>query len=165
MIRLFKPNSVSNFFQKFILDDMQNNIHLIEMLKPYLKYLKHTLKNKNMPYPLVIFDVDGTLLEFGTNLSIQPVVDFYHQVKKLGYHTVVLTARTNQMKSITIKSLKKYGIDDYDQIIFRPSIDMDAAQYKLAERKKLATSYEIVANVGDRMSDFYGGYNGKIVKI
>jgi hypothetical protein len=42
---------------------------------------------------------------------------------------------------------------------------MDAAQYKLAERKKLATSYEIVANVGDRMSDFYGGYNGKIVKI
>jgi phosphoglycolate phosphatase-like HAD superfamily hydrolase len=113
--------------------------------------------------PLVIFDVDGTLVD---SLSpISPTISFYHNVINMGYHTVILTSRSEQNKEKTIDLLDRFGVKGYDYLIFRPDTEKETTKFKTNIRKLLATSYDIVANVGDRMFDFEGGYNGKIIHI
>lgn len=158
--------SISNFIHKYILDDLYKNVLISETLQPYLVYLKKQIKKPHTNTPLVIFDIDGTLIDFFLQQPIEPTIDFYQNVVKMGYHTVLLTARSMNRESETIELIHRYGIKNYDEIIFRqPAQEQDFGSYKLKQRKKLATKYEIVANVGDSMSDFYGGWNGKIIKI
>jgi predicted secreted acid phosphatase len=118
--------------------------------------------------------VDDTLLDCGKISkrfplfdSLQPTVEFYRYVKDLGYRTVILTARNESRRETTIKNLQHIKITDYDDIIFRTKNDIDYsfAKYKLNQRKNLAKKYTIIANIGDQLSDFEGGYNGKIIKI
>jgi predicted secreted acid phosphatase len=165
---------LSNIFNKLLLEDselgnrlqtFQKKFSIIESLQPYIQFLKTQSKSKHERIPIVIFDIDGTLIDFWSQEAIEPTVDFYKTAKKLGYHTVILTARLKDMKSQTIKKLNEIGIKNYDEIIFRDYLFQDIGDFKLSQRKKLATNYDIVANVGDRITDFKGGYNGKIIKI
>jgi predicted secreted acid phosphatase len=174
---------ISNIFNKFIpdvlplvalattttgvdgIEDFQKKFMVIESLQPYIHFLKSKSKIKYERVPVVIFDIDGTLVDFWTQEAIEPTIDFYNKIIKLGYHTIILTARLKDMKNQTIKKLNQIGIKNYDQIIFRDYLFENIADYKLNQRKKLATNYDIVANVGDRITDFKGGYNGKIIKI
>lgn len=184
-----KTKSVFDLFHlpKFAFEDFQKNYLIIESLQPYLSFLekqsnkKHQLiqshrshpdrkiqshrSDTDLKIPIVIFDIDGTLVDYYSQESIDPVVDFYKQVLKMGFHTVILTARLKDMKKSTVKLLNKIGIKKYDDIIFRDHWMDSFGKYKLDQRKKLATTYDIVANVGDMITDFQGGYNGKIIKI
>lgn len=155
----------SSFMDKFVFEQIQNNLMISETLHPYLVYLKKEIKKDHLNTPLVIFDIDGTLVNFVSEEGIEPTIDFLHEVQKIGYSIVLLTGRIESMKTETIKLLNKLGVKNYDQIIFRSNNTNNIGDYKLNERKKLATKYSIVANVGDMIHDFKGGFNGKIIKI
>lgn len=156
------------------LDEWMKNISISEILYSYLPYINSEIKKNHTNPPLIIFDVDDTLVDtskfsrkFPLLEGLEPTITFYQYVKELGYHTVILTARTIERKDITIQNLQRLKIKDYDDIIFRTKDDTKHSfgKYKLIQRKKLAKKYTIVANVGDQVWDFEGGYNGKIIKI
>jgi len=155
---------VGQKIHRFI-DKVNQDICLKEMLKSYSRFLKSELSNHkhSVKPPLVIFDVDGTLVDLTS--PIPPTISFYQNVKDMGYHTIILTARSEQIKDRTIDLLNKFGVKGYDDIILRPEKEKETAKFKTNVRKKLATSYDIVANVGDRIFDFEGGYNGKIIHL
>ena len=157
-----------------MMDEWIKNSTISEVLLNYIPYIDKEIKNKHTKPPLIIFDVDDTLLDtskiskkFPLLDGLDPTITFYHHVKNMGYHTVILTARKDYMKDTTIRNLERYQIDDYDHIIFRKEDDKyhSFGKYKLQQRKKLAQNYTIIANVGDKVTDFQGGYNGKIIKI
>jgi predicted secreted acid phosphatase len=107
--------------------------------------------------------VDGTLID--SHSPITPTITFYQSIVNMGYHTVILTARSEQNKDTTIDLLNRYGIKGYDYLFLRPDKEKELVKFKMNIRKQLATSYDIVANVGDRIFDFEGGYNGKIIHV
>jgi hypothetical protein len=81
--------------------------------------------------------------------------------------SVILTARNEMKREITIKNLERYKVNEYDEIIFRSTKDFPFSfgKYKLHQRKKLSEKYTIIANVGDQSTDFEGGFNGKVIQI
>lgn len=145
------------------------------------------------PQSLIIFDVDDTafynyqwqdkakfiwehqpkLLEARkTQISpaIEPVLNFYKAIKKLGYKTIFLSSRNQGAYEEYYDNLIKLGYTTFEELIlipdkmaFDPTIR--TKDWKLKMREKLAQKYTIVGNVGDRNKDFYGGYNGYKVKL
>jgi predicted secreted acid phosphatase len=156
------------------IDEWIKTSSLNEILYSYIHYINQEIKKTYTKPPLIIFDVDDTLLDtskitkkFPLFEGLDPTITFYHYVKELGYHTIILTARYETRKSITISNLNRLNIKNYDDIIFRTKEDLNYSygKYKLNQRKKLSQNYTIIANVGDQITDFEGGYNGKIIKI
>jgi predicted secreted acid phosphatase len=137
-------------------------------------YIQEEIKKNDTKPPLIIFDVDDTLLDTSRMSKKFPLFDgldqtirFYKQVQNIGCHTVLLTGRSEKKRDITIQNLDRLKIKNYDEIIFRRDEDNhdSFAKYKLEKRRKLAEKYTIIANIGDQITDFEGGYNGKIIQI
>lgn len=155
------------------LQEQEKISEISETLLSQIPYLEKEITNSHSKPPLIIFDVDDTLLDsskiskkFPLFDGIEPSILFYQYVKDLGYHTVILTARPEIKRDITIQNLERYKIKDFDQIILRSQEDpYSFDKYKLKQRKILNDKYTIIANVGDQPSDFEGGYNGKVIKI
>jgi predicted secreted acid phosphatase len=155
------------------LEEQEKISAISETLLSHIPYLEKEIKTHPNKPPLIIFDVDDTLLntskiskKFPLFDGIEPSILFYQYVRDLGYHTIILTARPESKREITIQNLQRYKVKDYDQIIFRNRDDpYSFGKYKLQQRKKLNDTYTIIANVGDQHSDFEGGYNGKIIQI
>jgi len=154
-------------FENYI-KEIQN---IIDSNKPYfLNYSSTSNKPK-----MVVFDIDDTLLStvgmndscFVTFPRIKPVVEFYYFLKKLGYRIVLITARQQTVDSITKKNLISEGIVGYDDLFSRSMMDnfIPIGLYKMNKRKYLSDKYDIVGNIGDQTTDFYGGYNGKSIKL
>ena len=156
------------------LEEQEKISSISEVVLSYIPYLEEEIKKHHTKPPLIIFDVDDTLLDtskiskkFPLFDGIEPSITFYQYAKDLGYHTVILTARSEMKRDITIQNLERWKVKDYDQIILRGKEDIPFSfgKYKLDQRKKLNERYTIVANVGDQPTDFEGGYNGKIIRI
>lgn len=144
---------------------------ILDLHKPYfVNYISSSDKPK-----MVIFDIDDTLLStvgmndtcFVTLPRLKPVVEFYYFLKKLGYRIVLITARQQSVDTITKKNLMSEGIVGYDQLFSRSTIDnyIPIGLYKMNKRKYLSDRYDIVGNIGDQVTDFFGGYNGKSIKL
>ena len=151
------------------LDECIKNTSINEVLYSYLPYVNMEIKKSHTKPPVIIFDVDNTLLDtskisrrFPLFDGLQPTITFYNYVKDLGYRIIILTGRPIERKDTTISNLHRLKIKDYDDIIFRTKDDTkdSFATYKLNQRKKLSQNYTIIANIGDKVSDFEGGYNG-----
>jgi hypothetical protein len=102
-----------------------------------------------------------------TSTPIQPVLNLYNAVKKLGYKIAFLSSlRTIEMEK-TKNRLADAGYKDYDELILKNTLDLTSttAAWKRGERKKLAERYLIAGCVGDRPQDFEGGYTGYKVKL
>jgi len=168
-------NRILNHLHKIhLLDEWIKNSTLNTLLLSYSEYIDKQIKKSYSKPPLIIFDIDDTLLDtskISKNFPLfdpfNPTLTFYQYVKESGYHTVILTARNESMKDITIRNLNKFKILDYDEIIFRTHKDIKDSfgKYKMKQRKRLSEKYTIIANVGDNLTDFQGGFNGKIIKI
>lgn len=139
---------------------------------------------------LIIFDIDDTAITSYTKTNnfcflwdsneqcdvtraqltgtpIQPVLNLYNTVKKLGYKTAFLSSlRTIELEKTKAK-LAAAGYTDYDAIILKNTLDLTSttAAWKLGKRKKLAEQYHIAGCVGDRPQDFEEGYTGYEVKL
>jgi predicted secreted acid phosphatase len=145
-----------------------------EVLTSFIPYIEEEIKKEHNKPPLIIFDIDDTLLDtsklskrFPLLDGLDPTITFYQFVKDIGYHTILLTARDESKRDITIQNLNRLKINHYDDIIFRTNQDTKYSfgKYKLKQRKRLSKNYTIIANLGDQPTDFEGGYNGKIIKI
>lgn len=156
------------------LEQQEKISSISEVVLYYIPYLEEEIKKSHPTPPLILFDVDDTLLDtskiskkFPLFDGIEPSISFYQYVKNLGYHTIVLSARNENKRDITIQNLERLKIKDYDEIILRSKEDIPFSfgQYKLNQRKKLDEKYTIIANVGDQPTDFEGGYNGKVIRI
>jgi len=168
-------DKITSFLNRiYKIDEWIKNSEISEILFSHLSYLNQKIK-ENHKYPsLIIFDIDDTLLDtskFSKNFpmfdGLDPTITFYQYVMDLGYHVVLLTARKEDRRNATIRNLDRLGIKGYDDLIFRKDEDLGISfgKYKLKERKNLSKNYTIIANIGDQISDFEGGYNGKIIKI
>jgi predicted secreted acid phosphatase len=147
------------------------NYELTEILFSYVDYLNEQSQKEFTKPPLIIFDIDNTLLncvslkKFPILEGIDPSITFYKYVKELGFHTVLLTARKEEKREITIKNLNRVGIQNYDLLIMRENKQDTIGKFKLKQRIQLSKKYTIIANVGDQITDFEGGYNGKIINL
>ena len=168
-------DKITSFFHKIHkFNEWKKNSAITEVLFIELPYFTQQIEKAYTKPPLIIFDIDDTLLDtekFSKNFplfdGIDPAVTLYNYLLDLGYHIVILTARKEDRRETTIYNLNRIKVKNYDELIMRKETDLGVsfAKYKLQERIKLSRNYTIVANIGDQMSDFEGGYNGKIIKI
>ena len=144
---------------------------------------------------VIIFDVDDTALynyhhmdkfefiwrlqpellkarENNKPLVIKSVLVLYNWLKQLGFTFIFLTSRSagNSGYEQTHRELSETGYTEFERLICMPdelAFDktVKTAQWKLSMRKELADKYDIVGCVGDRDSDFEGGFTGYIVKL
>jgi hypothetical protein len=114
----------------------------------------------------VIFDIDDTLVT-NNNIPITNVINFYNYIRKeLKLSTVIITARRKTSEYHTKKLLENLKIDDYDHLFMRSNYYIkNISFYKYEIRRCLSEKYDIVANVGNYYTDFFGGHNGIIIKI
>jgi predicted secreted acid phosphatase len=162
-----------------------NRIHKIEewitisqitkLLFSYVDFLKEESKKTFEKPPVIIFDLDNTLLnsdklnKFPILEGIEPTITFYNFVKDLGFHTIIITGRKEELRERTVNNLNRAKIINYEDLIMRKKDEegkeITISKFKCLQRKILSKEYTIIANVGDQLSDFEGGYNGKIIKV
>ena len=162
----------SFFFKMNKVDEWKKNSALTELLFSHLTYFTEQIEMNHPNPPVVIFDIDDTLLDTGKFSKsfplmdgFEPTITLYNYLLDLGYHLIILTARREERRHATEANLKKLKIKNYDELIMRKDSNESFGKFKLRERKNLSKNYTIIANIGDQFSDFEGGYNGKIIKV
>ena len=151
----------------------KNNLNS-KFLENYFKKLEHLLQDMKIELklfsfpttPVVIFDIDNTLIlnidDHRNTLSYnneifanKPVIDLYNFILyDLKYKIIIITARNIKYISSTENLLNSIGIINYDKIIMRDNDFINIAFFKLKNRKIISQNYTIVANVGDKETDF-----------
>jgi hypothetical protein len=140
---------------------------------------------------LVIFDVDDTAVthyhridrfefiwgqqphlvensEIGKATVNKPVLELYNYLVKKGYNIIFMTGRNEDMRAVTEKELHAAGYTVYEKLILFPTAHVAnscLAEWKAERRKELSESYTLIASIGDREYDFYGGFTGHIIKL
>jgi len=129
----------------------------------------YVLRKKLPNNPVIIFDIDGTLFEDGTQIPIMPVVNFYNYILSKGITPIIITARNNTsyVKNITENMLKNYGVKNYSEIHFMNWNTEISDKYKLKKRHDITSrDYSIIMSIGDNLFDSqpYGGVSVLIPK-
>lgn len=139
------------------------------------------------PHAAVIFDIDDTAIftvptgwEVGfiwpqsanTYLktpqpAVAPVHTLYVWLRERGIKIIFLTARPEKQYHHTIHELTQAGYTEFEHCILLPSHinPTETASWKCATRKQLASQYSIIGCIGDRPSDFEGGYTGYEMRL
>ncbi len=117
----------------------------------------------------VMFDIDDTLLFVnGDKLSpITPMIDLLNYCITKDLLIIIITARSNEYRTETIKHLNKYGID-YSYLYLRKSPqDDNDPNFKSKVKQKLLNDHKIkiIMSVGDQMVDIVGDYSGYCLKL
>lgn len=153
--------------------------------------LKRVRENKeNSKKMAVIFDIDDTLISnypqikkidfaqtkkdvnemiAGSNvLAIEDMLQLFNLVKDNKITIILITGRSDALRTHTIDELNKVGYKGWDQLYLRTERyqGLTPASYKTAIRKSLTESgYDIIFNIGDQSSDLTGGYVDKTYKL
>ena len=137
----------------------------------------------------VIFDLDETLLfnwphisamDFGYVPSawdewvneakappIESVREVYRAARRLGIDVVFITGRPENHRTGTEQNLKAIGCDDHAALLCKPAgYPGGSMAYKTATRERLTREgRQIIANIGDQVSDLAGGWAEKTFKL
>lgn len=173
---------VQNYYESGEFDRESRNI--IDNAINYIDRI--TLKDKSA----VIFDVDETALSnyqitketgFGfipkqsEEWQLKGVADALPQTKRFydyliskNIHVIFMTGRQNNFWNATRKNLIEKGFSKFDTLIVRDinEKDLPAAEFKSFKRDWLVRrGYDIIASVGDQLSDFAGGNTGYKIKL
>ncbi len=161
-----------------------------EVVNKYLTSRKFGVSGKP---DAIVFDIDETLifgdpeeildleeltytvdLAEGKKYTVEispanlPIIGIVNTATKLGIKIILLTARLSSAKIDTIKNMEILGIH-YDKLIMNSQDHKGAPKdpcFKLLERKKLAVDYNIVATIGDQLTDLYlPGAKTLVVKL
>ena len=113
--------------------------------------------------PLVLYDIDGTLVLNGSwETPIKSVINFCNYCKDIGIATMIVTARGGWETNIenTKRSLQKLGIQ-CDAMFFRNPDDYAIETFKTNVRRYLSNTldFNILMSIGDNSWD-YGEYGG-----
>ncbi len=138
----------------------------------------------------VIFDVDETTLSnykisketgFGfipklwDEWQLRGIADvlphtkrFYDFLISKNIHVIFMTGRQKNVWAATKRNLIEKGFIKFDTLIVREIIESEfsAAEFKSRKRKELLNDgYNIIASIGDQLSDFAGGNSGYKIKL
>lgn len=125
---------------------------------------------KNLPInPVVIFDIDDTLINSMTGKPNTHIIEIYNYVKSVGIKPILITARSNSPETIkyTYEQLSAYNISIHNFIYFRPENEFNIAKYKREARKDVKNrGMNAIMSIGDMDWDLgdYGGIGIKIEK-
>lgn len=113
------------------------------------KNLKGRIKNPNDIFKLQYYPIFA---------GIPQMIELHNWIRQKGIDTFLVTGRKAPTQKSTVENLKKVGVENYSGIYFKegkgPSED-----YKTRVRKNLVEEgYEIIANIGDQVTDLTGGY-------
>lgn len=109
--------------------------------------------------------------------AIPPVLDLYNALKARGFTIIFLSARPLQDLENTKNELHMAGYHHNDPIILMPenlptpthedaySLAYKTSAWKCSIRKHLTQQYTLVGCIGDRATDFEGGYTGYQVRL
>jgi predicted secreted acid phosphatase len=117
------------------------------------------------------FDVPGPTGEaYEVEISPpnMPIINLLNNARKMEFKIILLTARPPSCIIDTIKNMEIFGIL-YDKLIMN-TIDKKGEPldpcFKLKERKKLNAQFNIVATIGDQLTDVYlPGAHTLVVKL
>lgn len=152
--------------------------------------IKHMDGVKLPEKPIVIFDIDETSLsnyehikeiDFGyyydiwlewlkksDAVAIPQTKRFYDYLISRNVGIVFISGRNCDSYDATLKNLVDQGYAKFDSVIVRKDDEREltAADFKLRKRKELTQKgFNIIANIGDQLSDFHGGYSGYVIKL
>jgi predicted secreted acid phosphatase len=129
----------------------------------YLKLIKN-----NFPNPMVMFDIDDTLLNVnddGSLSPIKPIIKLLKYCLNNGFIVLILTARDSRYLKGTKNDLKENGID-YDYLYLRKSPEDDHQFFKSeVKRKYTEQGFTVVMSIGDNDIDIIGDYSGYSIKL
>lgn len=140
--------------------------------------------------PIAVFDIDETALsnykyikeiDFGyyydiwvewlkksDAVVIPQTKRFYDYLVSKNVGIVFISGRDFNSYDATLKNLVEQGYTKFDTVIVRQDKErgLTAADFKLEKRKELVRKgFNIIANIGDQLSDFEGGHSGYVIKL
>jgi hypothetical protein len=135
--------------------------------------------------PVAIFDIDETLLSnlplfrrtgyepkpadwiewetAGEAPVIAPVLELVHAARAANVGIVLLTGRSERRRDVTLKNLRRAGLDFPFELIMKPPTQpAGTGEFKERARHELiARGATIVLNIGDQASDLSGTAKGE----
>lgn len=113
------------------------------------------------PSYVILFDIDNTLINFATGKIILAVKNLYSYCLSKGFTIFILTARPSILYLLTKIQLSLGGVYGY-KLLMAPSIYTSLSalsKYKASQRELISRKgYSILLNVGNKESDFSGGF-------
>ena len=129
----------------------------------YLKLVKNKVKN-----PMVMFDIDDTLLFVNKDDSLTPIapmIKLLNYCLKNGIAILILTARDSRYLTETKNDLTINKIN-YNYLYLRKSPQDDHKLFKSDVKKMYTQSgFTIIMSVGDNDIDIIGEYSGYSIKL
>lgn len=136
-------------------------------INPIIKTAKYAIDTLEFmvipPNPVIIFDIDSTLINSISGECKYPIIILYNYALKRGIIPIIITARigTQDIINYTKTQLSNCGIIGYNFIYFRTIENNDIWNYKEeARRNVVERGYNILMSVGDMEWDIYGKYTG-----
>jgi hypothetical protein len=127
------------------------------------KSLKVGSAQSNRITPLVVFDIDDTLLREGKSkpVAIQPIIKLFHDLRKAGAYIALITARLEEpaTRRGTIESLGECGVFGWDELHLAPASARrnmaEVSKWKHSTRANIAKRKQqpVVLSTGDQWGD------------
>lgn len=97
--------------------------------------------------------------------AIAPTLGLYRTARQYGVAVFFITGRDESERPWTIENLKRAGYTDIAGLIMStPPKPTWVGLYKAYARQNIeARGYHILLNVGDQVSDVYGGHADRII--
>jgi hypothetical protein len=109
-----------------------------------------------MPQPFTYDSaVDRSAEENCTTPAIQPVVDLFTSLKRMGVTPFLITGRPESARAITEACLTDRGITGYRALILKPAGNTQSATERKAEQREalINQGWKIGPSIGDQLSD------------
>lgn len=99
--------------------------------------------------------------------AIEPVRDVYRAARRLNIAVFLLTGRPEKYREATLENLRRIECAECTALLCAPSENnLTNGAFKSGETKRLTVEgWTIIANIGDQVSDFAGGFSERIFKI
>ena len=105
---------------------------------------------------VIVFDIDDTLVYSRSNIPIKPMIQIYNYLIKR-FKVFLITARDPAYREFTVEQLESLGVTGYEALLMVGN--KDKGEKKRRMRKHIEKRGHIILfNIGDKKSDFYGGY-------
>lgn len=128
-------------------------------VKSSLKGVDEYLDEHDGEGAAIVLDIDNTALEtqYNPGEPNPPVLAVAERAEKLGMAVLIVTARKEYKRNESLEELKAAGYSPDDICLREP--DKSKSEGKTLCRKQYTEDgYTITANIGNRDTDFKGGY-------
>lgn len=165
--------------------------HVVKQAHDYIQ--KKVELNRKSQHPkrlALVLDIDETTISnykfleegaFGANdksfdtylpkvnrAPLTPMLELYNYAQSNGVDIFFVTGRKAKFQNATVKSLRESGYMNWKGLYFKPETYQVASivPYKTEVRREITMQgYDVIASIGDQMSDLLGGYADRGFKL